>query len=126
MVRISSIVGDVPGGCQSSGWNGSDADEGTGYVDATNYTNGVFLSICDNWSDPANLQLLAEASVLLDAYPLDYGAMEDSVTVTVNGYPVNTDYWHYDAATQSVLFDSNPPQEGSTVVITYTPIGVCE
>lgn len=126
LVRISSIVGDVPNGCQSGGWFGSSADPGTGYVDATNYTNGVFLSICDNWSSPANLQLLAEASVLLDAYPLDYAAVESSITVTVNNYNVNGNYWHYDAGTQSVIFDQNAPSEGSTVVITYSPIGLCD
>jgi hypothetical protein len=126
MVRISSIVGDVPNGCQSGGWFGSDAYPGEGYVDATNYTNGVFLSICDNWSDPANLQLLAETSVLLDAYPLDHGAVEETIQVSVNSYPVSDQYWHYDANTQSVMFDSNAPQEGSSVTITYVPIGVCE
>jgi hypothetical protein len=126
MVRISSIVGDVPNGCQSGGWFGADADPGEGYVDATNYTNGVFLSICDSWSDPANLQLLAETSVLLDAYPLDYGAVEETINVQVNGYPVSDAYWHYDANTQSVMFDSNAPQEGSSVTISYVPVGMCE
>jgi hypothetical protein len=126
MVRISSIVGDVPNGCQSGGWFGADADPGTGYVDASNYTNGVFLSICDSWSDPANLQLLAETSVLLDAYPLDYGAIEETIEVTVNGYPVPNTSWHYDENTQSVMFDTNAPQEGSSVKITYIPIGLCE
>jgi hypothetical protein len=126
MVRISSIVGDVPDGCESGGWFGSDAAAGTGYVDATNYTNGVFLSICADWASSNNLQLLAEASVLLDAYPLDYAAIESSIEVMVNGYPVNANYWHYEATTQAVHFDSNPPSEGSSVVITYLPIGVCE
>ena len=109
------------GGCQSGGWFGSSADPGTGYVDATNYTNGVFLSICDSWSDPSNLQLLAETSVLLDAYPLDYGAIEETIQVTVNSYPVDSQYWHYDENTQAVIFDSNAPQEGSSVTITYVP-----
>ena len=126
LVRISSIVGDVPSGCQSGGWFGSSADPGTGYVDATNYTNGVFLSICDSWSDPSNLQLLAETSVLLDAYPLDYGAIEETIQVTVNSYPVDSQYWHYDENTQAVIFDSNAPQEGSSVQITYVPLGLCE
>ena len=126
LVRISSIVGDVPDGCESGGFFGSDADPGTGYVDASTYTGGVFLSICDNWASANNLQLLAEASVLLEAYPLDYPALEDSIQVLVNGFEVNTDYWHYDSTTQAVIFDSNAPQEGSTVTITYSPIGVCE
>jgi hypothetical protein len=126
LIRISSIVGDVPNGCTSGGFFGSDADPGTGYVDATNYTNGVFLSICDDWSSPGNLQLLAEASVLLDSYPLDYAAMENSITVEVNGYSVDSTYWTYDSSIQSVVFTSNAPAEGSTVRITYTPMGVCE
>ena len=126
LVRISSIVGDVPNGCQSGGLFGSSADPGTGYVDATNYTNGVFLSICDSWSNPANLQLLAETSVLLDAYPLDYGAIEETIEVTVNSYPVDSQYWYYDDNTQSVMFTSNAPQEGSSVSITYVPVGLCE
>ena len=95
-------------------------------MDATNYTNGVFLSICDSWSDPANLQLLAETSVLLDAYPLDYGAIEETIQVTVNSYPVDSQYWYYDENTQSVMFSSNAPQEGSSVTITYVPVGLCE
>lgn len=134
MVRISSIVGDAPdpndpndlGGCESGGWFGSDAVAGTGYTDATDYTGGVFLSICDNWASGNNLQLLAEASVLLEAYPLDYQALESSIQVMVNGYEVNSMNWHYDSATQSVVFDANPPAEGATVTITYSPIGVCE
>ena len=126
LVRISSIVGDVPNGCQSGGFLGASADPGTGYVDATNYTNGVFLSICDSWSNPANLQLLAETSVLLDAYPLDYGAIEETIEVTVNSYPVDSQYWYYDENTQSVMFTSNAPQEGSSVTITYVPVGLCE
>jgi hypothetical protein len=134
MVRISSIVGDAPdpndpndqGGCESGGLFGSDAVAGTGYTDATDYTGGVFLSICDNWASGNNLQLLAEASVLLEAYPLDYQALEESITVMVNGYEVTANNWHYDSATQSVVFDANPPAEGATVTITYSPIGVCE
>ena len=126
LVRISSIVGDVPNGCQSGGLFGASADPGTGYVDATNYTNGVFLSICDSWSNPANLQLLAETSVLLDAYPLDYGAIEETIEVTVNTFPVDSQYWYYDENTQSVMFSSNAPQEGSSVTITYVPVGLCE
>lgn len=132
MVRISSIVGDPitatdpEGGCESGGVFGSDAVAGTGYYDATDYTNGVFLSICDNWASSSNLQLLAEASVLLDAYPLDYAAVEDSIEVEVNGYSVNSNYWHYESTTQAVHFDSNPPSEGSSVSITYIPVGLCE
>jgi 3-hydroxyisobutyrate dehydrogenase-like beta-hydroxyacid dehydrogenase len=78
---------------------GSDAVAGTGYTDATDYTGGVFLSICDNWASGNNLQLLAEASVLLEAYPLDYQALEESITVMVNGYEVTANNWHYDSAT---------------------------
>ncbi len=126
LVRISAIVGDLPNGCQSGGLFGSDADAGTGYFEAKDYTNGVFLSICEDWSDPSNLQLLAQASVLLDSYPLDFPAMEGSIVVEVNEFTVNASYWTYDTSTQSVIFTSNAPSEGSTVQITYTPMGVCD
>ena len=83
----------------------------------------MFLSICDSWSNPANLQLL-KTSVLLDAY---LGlAIEETIEVTVNSYHVDSQYWYYDENTQSVMFTSNAPQEGSSVSITYVPVGLCE
>jgi hypothetical protein len=121
-VRISAIAGDYPGGCSSFG---NSADAGTGYWEATNYTNGVFLSICSTWSDPSSMQLLAEASVLLDTYPLDQRPVESSIRVFVNDAEVFS-VWHYDDALQSVVFDLSSPGEGSEVRVTYAPYVDCD
>ena len=112
-VRISAIAGDYPGGCSSSN---NSAEAGTGYWEAANATGGVFLSICDAWADPANLQMLAEASVIVNSYPLDNQAVGSTVQVFVNGVGPATDgngnvVWHYDESTNSVIFDSDAPKK---------------
>ena len=95
-VRLSAVAGDYPNGC-------STAMAGTGYWESVSMTSGVFLSICSNWASPANLQILAEASVISDSYPLDYQAIPDTVEVYVNGVPI-IGTWEYDASIQSVIF----------------------
>jgi len=121
-VRISSIAGDVPGGCEQ---NGKTAAEGSGYWDATNATGGVFMSFCSNWTSPQNLQMLAEASVVLDSYPLDNTAVPGSIEVYVNGNEV-TSGWHFDADLNSVVFDSNAPEEGDHIRIVYSGSSNCD
>jgi hypothetical protein len=117
-VRLSSIAGDYPYGC-------STADAGTGYWEATNATGGVFLSICSDWSDPANLQLLAEASVLINSYPLDNDVLEETLRVYIDSAEA-TGTWHYDLSINSVVFDTSPPAEGQTVRITYSSPAYCD
>ncbi|MEC7984140.1 MAG: choice-of-anchor D domain-containing protein [Myxococcota bacterium] len=117
-VKVSAIAGDYPHGC-------STADPAYGYWDAVNYTGGVFLSICSDWSNPSNLELLAEASVISDSYPLDYPAAETTIEVYVNGQPI-VGTWHYDASLNSVVFDSGAPAEGDTILISYGEIAVCD
>lgn len=117
-VKISAIAGDYPYGC-------STADAATGYWEAVNYTDGVFLSICSDWSNPSNLELLAEASVISDSYPLDYQAAGTTIEVYVNGQLVTTD-WHYDPALNSVVFDANPPAEGDSILIQYGEVANCD
>ncbi len=122
LVRISSIVGDVPGGC----WSGSQsADAGTGYYEATNYTGGVFLSICSNWASSSNLELLAEASVIQNTYALDNEAIEETVVVEVNGTERSSG-WYYDEASNSVIFETNAPEEGDSVTVTYAAPATCD
>ena len=117
LTTISAIAGDYPGGCD-------DASAGTGYYEAVQATGGVFLSICQDWSNTSNLGLLAEASVSQDTFALSQPAQESTISVTVNGQSVST--WSYDAATNSVVFSSNIPSEGDAVEITYTTTGSCE
>jgi hypothetical protein len=121
-VRFSAIAGDVPSGC-TTGTNSADA--GTGYWDAVNATGGVFMSLCSNWTSPQNLQVLAEASVILDSYPLDNPAVEGSIEVYINGNAV-TSGWHYDSTLNSVVFDSTPPEEGDHVRIVYSAMSQCD
>ena len=123
MVRISAIAGDYPSGCESGS---NSADAGTGYWEATNYTNGVFLSICSAWADPANIELLAEASVLLDTYPLNTEPVEGTIHVYVNGAEPSSDIWYYDESLNSVVFSQSIPGEGSQVRIEYVPAVPCD
>ncbi|MFT5684250.1 MAG: hypothetical protein ACI8RZ_005191 [Myxococcota bacterium] len=121
-VRISSIVGDVPAGCNSGGQS---ATPGTGYYEATNYTGGVFLSICSNWASSSNLELLAEASVIQNTYALDNEAIEETVVVVVNNTE-QSNGWYYDEASNSVIFETNVPEEGDSVTITYAAPATCD
>ncbi len=122
-VRLSSIAGDYPSGCWASG---NSADPGTGYWEATNATNGVFLSICSNWASPSNLQVLAEASVISDAYPLDHEPLPETILVYHNGTSI-TGTWTYDDSLQSVVFDSGlAPEEGDTIRIVYSTPATCD
>lgn len=118
-VRISSIVGDVPGGCRT-------ADAGTGYVEATNYTGGVFLSICSDWASTANLALLAEASVIQDTYELSNTAIGATVEVYVNGTKSSSSNWYFDEESNSVVFTNSAPEEGDTIRITYAAPASCD
>jgi len=121
-VKFSAIAGDINGGCSQ---NGKSAEAGTGYWDAVNATGGVFMSFCANWTNPQNLQLLAEASVIMDSYPLDNPAVDGSIEVYVNGTEVPSG-WHYDESLNSVVFDSNPPEEGDHIRIVYSAVSQCD
>ena len=88
-------------------------------------TGGIFMSICSNWSSPSNLQLLAEASVIINSYPLDNPAVGSTVQVFINGVEV-TGTWSYDSGTNSVVFASDPPDEGDTVRIVYSTAANCD
>jgi hypothetical protein len=116
-VRLSAIAGLYP--------YSSCAYPGTGYWDSVNATGGVYLDICTDWSNPSNLELLAEASVISDSYPLDNPAAESTIEVFVNGQP-QLGSWHYDASTNSVIFDVTPPEEGDFIMISYGELAVCD
>ena len=52
--------------------------QGTGMVNAT---GGIFMSFCSDWTSPKTYKQLAEASVILDSYPLDNTAVAGSIGV---------------------------------------------
>lgn len=117
LVRISAIAGDYPGGC-------STADAGHGYYEAVNYTGGEFLSICSaTWS--GYMEKLAQASINQANYELSATAVESTIVVKVNGNVVTGD-WHFDATYNSVVFDSNVPEGGDDIKITYAGLANCD
>lgn len=119
LVKLSAVAGDYPGGCNSAG---NSAAPGTGYYEAVNYTGGEFLSICSDWS--ASVEALADASIAMSSFTLTHSAVESSIVVTVNGSSVGG--WHYDATSNAVIFDTNPPAEGDHVVIDYAGLANCD
>lgn len=120
LVKLSAIVGNMPSGCSGNG----DADAGTGYYEAVNYTGGEFLSICaSSWS--SYMPLLAEASVSQSTFELSATPVEYTISVFVNGAQVMAG-WHYDAASNAVIFDSNTPQAGDHIRIDYAGAANCD
>lgn len=113
LTKISAVAGPVPGGCHSAT---NDAAPGTGYAEAVEETDGVFLSLCSDWG--ASAEELAEASVQVDTFALSHTAYEPSIVVTVDGTE-RTGGWTYDDDSNSVIFDEDVPSEGQTVDISY-------
>jgi hypothetical protein len=117
LVRISAIAGDYPNGC------GSNA-AGVGYYEAVNYTGGEFLSICSaTWSGYMNK--LAQASINQSDFALSATAVESTIVVKVNSN-VNTKDWHFDSSSNAVVFDTNVPEGGDNVKITYAGLANCD
>jgi len=116
MLKLSAIAGDYPAGCGT-------ADPGTGYYEATMATGGEFLSICSNWSK--NVEVLAQASLegLLD-FELSETPAPDSIVVKVDGATWLAD-WHYDAGTNSIVFDIEVTQ-GASVEVEYGKLVECD
>ena len=118
LVRLSAVAGDYPSGC------GGTALFGSGYWESTQITGGVFLSICSDWTSPMALQMLANSSISQSRFTLDHPAMEESISVTVDGV-AHVD-WIFDGNSNEVIIQSNIPGSGRTISITYTEIPSCE
>lgn len=120
-VRVSAIVINNNSSCASeSNYYGGR------YLDAANGTDGITLEICGSWATSSNLELLAEASVIQNTYELSNEAIEETIVVTVNGSVVNSGRYHYEAGSNSVVFDNNPPEEGDTISIEYAAPASCD
>jgi hypothetical protein len=116
LTTISAIAGDVPDGCDG-------ASPGTGYWEAVEETNGVFLSICQSWSSTTSLGMLAAASVNTDTFELSHSPDVETIRVTVNGNLRST--WEYDASMNAVIFTEQPPGGGDQIAISYDGAGEC-
>jgi len=118
-LRMSAIAGMVPSSTCGTAWSG------TGYWDAVNATSGVFLDFCSNWSSPSNLELLAETSVLIETYPLEEPAIEDTISVFINESSISAG-WYFDEELNAVVFDEDVIQEGDSVSFEYGERAVCD
>lgn len=121
MVRVSAVAGDFPSGCMTTH---NHASPGTGYYEAVTATDGVFLSLCSEWSN--SVEALAEAVIMRESYPLAYEPDLDSLDVTVDGRSV-AGHWTYRASDNTVVFrEGYEPEGGDTVVITYNDPVFCD
>src|SRR5205085_2845688 len=113
-VVISAITGG-PTGCMDGTNTASSAAR---YEAAVAATGGITASICEpDWA--GKLQRVGEAVFLARArFDLRGHAEPMSIDVLVNGSRATG--WHYDATSNSVVFDaSSVPPAGATVVVNY-------
>ena len=116
----SAVAGPLPDGCTTLT---NDAQPGRRYVDVVTATDGVFLSICDAWSD--SVTLLADASIRRDVFGLTAPADPASVRVERNGMTA-TMGWRYDPERNAVVFEpALAPREGEHVEVRYTEVLTC-
>ncbi len=91
--------------------------------DATQATDGVFLSICEDWN--TNLALLA-AHMVRPVFPLGELPLGSNITVTVDGKEIDSG-WVYDPQSNAIRFDdASYPAEDSVVGVEYGSVLVCE
>ena len=113
-VFLASIVHLLPA---DSSCNGSAMHTGDRYMDATNYYLGSIVDICDSdWSAG-----VVDATVTIEPYeeyPLTYTPFPSTVRVFIDTALAPATDWHYDSATNSVVFDVIP-SGGSLVEIGY-------
>jgi hypothetical protein len=93
------------------------------YIDAVNLTGGIHLDVMSTyWSSYAQ-QLAAASLISINTYELSQNAAGDSIRVWVDGTEWTTG-WHYDPATNEVVFDAAPPQ-GSNIEVEYGVLVPC-
>jgi hypothetical protein len=107
-VRFSAVVGPPNGGCAG-------AEPGTGYADAALSNGGEVLSICDDWD--SQIDILADASVTRDTFPLAHEPVLDSIRVQQNGE--DRAGWHYDAVQVAVVLTEDLPRADDVVTVQY-------
>ena len=120
MTKISAIAGPLPSGC-----GGNEA--GTGYWEATEYTGGLFLSICEtDWS--AYMEDLARASAVIpDSFALANKPWEPSLEVYIDGELVDPSYWTWDESGNTVVFNEGyGPEAGDIVTVSYGEYSSCD
>ncbi|MBF5041304.1 choice-of-anchor D domain-containing protein [Aggregicoccus sp. 17bor-14] len=97
-------------GCASAGAGGQR------YAEIAKLTGGEVQSICAGDYAPLLRTVANKAFSPQNTFPLSSPATSGSIQVTVNGTPATG--WHYDADTQSVVFDVTPPP-GAKIAVSY-------
>jgi hypothetical protein len=118
-IGITSIVGDVPGGCAT-------ADPGSGYVEASLATGGAVLSICnEDWS--GYFETIAALSALGQTDTFVLTSIPDPATILVMVDGNRTTAWTYDATWNAVVFDAGAvPDPGVEIDATYDIAADCD
>jgi hypothetical protein len=119
-IGITSIVGDVPDGCET-------AAPGTGYVEASLATGGAILSICnEDWSSYFATIASLSAFGQTDTFVLTSIPDPTTLVVWVDGVQVTTG-WAYDATWNAVHFDAaSVPAPGVQVQAAYDIEADCD
>lgn len=119
-IGITSIVGDVPDGCET-------AAPGTGYVEAALATGGAILSICnEDWSSYFATIASLSAFGQTDTFVLTSIPDPATLVVWVDGAQVTTG-WTYDATWNAVHFDAaSVPAPGVQVQAAYDIEADCD
>ncbi|MCR4312299.1 MAG: choice-of-anchor D domain-containing protein [Candidatus Uhrbacteria bacterium] len=120
-LRISAVAGDIPTGCHT---DINSAAPGRGYHEAAMATDGVFLSLCDEWSN--HVDTLVRATVSRGTFDLTRTPVPASVRTWVNAVEQFGD-WTYDAGMNAVIFNEMAqPSEGDLVQVEYDEPSVCD
>ena len=109
-VFVASVVNLAPA---DSLCNNNAINTGQSYIDATNHFNGQIVDICSNdWT--AGVTDASNQVEPFEEWPLTYEPADPNhIYVFHDGVPVpNTDgtsiFWHYDAVSNSIIFDKVP------------------
>jgi hypothetical protein len=118
---VHGIAGD-PGGCSDVG---EYAEDSRNLQDAAAGTDGVFITICDNWNDSLP-DLLDAFTGTIETFVLTDNPAPWSIEVRIDGVQV-FDGWTYDEKTKEIVFDAATyPERGSTLRIDYLMAVSCD
>jgi hypothetical protein len=113
-VKFSAVGGPLPNGCDG-------AEPAHGYAEATAASEGLFISICDDWA--AQIPMLADISTSETTFTLTKAAIPDSIEVFVDDQP-RASGWTYDPQTNVVEFTRGAPIAGQEVRFEYETLDI--
>ena len=90
---------------------------GDRYMEATNYFGGNIIDICDtDWS--AGVAEATSEIEIVEEWSLYHTPIPESIVIFINGDPYDAANWHYDAPTNTIVFDLLP-EENDLVEMAY-------